>query len=235
MTVRVCALYALIFTAVWADPAPRPETIVANYAAASRSLETALHGATMEVHIQASLPRLKKQGRLHALRNVSNLGRITYQALSFVGDNMVKQNVIARYLTAEAQTEPERVKSISVTPENYKFKFKRTAELDGRAMHVFQVSPRKKRVGLFKGEVWIDAETHLRVFESGRFVKNPSVFLKRIDFVRVFEIRDGIAVPLHVESLLDTRLVGPAELSIDFSNFSLGEKTKRASLDAGQR
>ncbi len=235
MTFRVFALFALGSTILPADPAPRPEAIVASYTAASREFQTALHGATMEVHINASLPRLHKSGRLHALRHISRLGRITYEALSFAGDNTVKQNVIARYLTAETQAEIASPQSLSVTPDNYKFKFKRTAELNGREMHVFQVSPRKKRVGLFKGEVWIDAQTHLRVFEAGRLVKNPSVFLKRVEFVRLYEIRDGIPVPVQIRSMVDTRLVGPAELSITFSKFSLAENAKHASLETGQR
>lgn len=235
--VKLCVFAVLAFSSTFlsAEPAPNPEAIVANYTAASRQLGSALNGASMEVHIRASLPRLKKSGRLHALRHISRLGRITYQALSFVGDNTVKQNVIARYLTAETQAAVGQPQSISVTPDNYRFKFKRTAELDGRPMHVFQVSPRKKRVGLFKGEVWIDAQTHLRVFEAGRLVKNPSVFLKRVEFVRVYEIRDGVPVPVHIRSMVDTRLVGPAELSIAFSNFTLADNTKRASLETGQR
>ncbi|HWQ53196.1 MAG TPA: hypothetical protein VN442_05895 [Bryobacteraceae bacterium] len=232
---RFLALLALGGSILLADPAPKPEEIVANYAAASREMETALNGASMEVNIQASIPKLKKEGKLRALRHISNLGRITYEALSFVGDNTVKQNVIARYLTAEAQAQAEHIGSVAVTPENYKFKFKRTAELDGRELHVFQVSPRKKRVGLFKGEVWIDAGTHLRVFESGRLVKNPSIFLKKVEFVRKYEIRDGISVPRHIQSVVDTRLVGPAELRIDFTNLTLAEITKRASLQSGDR
>lgn len=184
----------------------------------------------MEVHIEASLPKLKKQGRLQALRHISKLGRITYDALRFEGDNTVKNNVIARYLTAEAQYQTERMPSLTVTPENYKFKYKRVQEWDGREVYVFQVTPRKKRVGLYKGEIWIDTGTYLRVLESGRFVKNPSIFLKKVEFVRKYEIRDGIPVPRQIQSVVQTRLVGPAELTIDFSNYSLPDISKRASL-----
>ena len=184
----------------------------------------------MEVQIEASIPRLKKHGRLYALRHISKLGRITYDALRFEGDNTVKSNVIARYLTAEAQTQTERMPSMAVTPDNYKFKYKRLAEFEGRSVHVFQVTPRKKRVGLYKGEVWIDAGTYLRVLETGRLVKNPSIFLKKVEFVRTYEIRDGVPVPRQIQSLVDTRIVGPAELTIDFTNFSPAEHPKRASL-----
>lgn len=235
MKLRLLALFAVAAAILIADPAPRPDEIVANYAVASREAEAALNGASMEVDIQASIPRLRKEGRLVALKHVSRLGRITYEALSFVGDNVVKQNVIARYLTAEVQAQAGQVNNIGITPENYKFKFKRTAELNDRRVHVFQVSPRKKRVGLFKGEVWIDADTHLRIYESGRFVKNPSIFLKKVEFVRKYEIRDGIPVPMHIQSRVDTRLVGPAELRINFTNFSLpAEPAKRASLKTAE-
>jgi hypothetical protein len=59
------------------------------------------------------------------------------------------------------------------------------------------------------------------VQESGYLVKNPSIFLKKVAFVRKYEIRDGISVPRQVQSVVDTRLAGKAELTIDFSNFSI--------------
>lgn len=183
----------------------------------------------MDVEIEASLPRLQKQGRLHALRRISALGRITYEMLRFEGDGTVKKEVIARYLTAEAEAQKDQSPLLAMTPENYKFKYKGRNQLDGRDVHVFQVTPRKKRQGMFKGEVWIDAATYLRVRESGYLVKNPSIFLKRVEFVRKYEIRDGISVPRQVQSVVDTRLVGKAELTIDFTNFSI-DGPKRGAL-----
>jgi hypothetical protein len=204
-----------------------PDAIVQNYCAAARSQQQLFKGASMDMEIDAALPQLKKQGKLHALRRISALGRITYEKLRFEGDGTVKSQVIARYLTAEAETQEEQAPSVAVTPENYKFKYKGKSAWNGRDIHVFQVTPRKKRQGLFKGEVWIDAATYLRVRESGYLVKNPSVFVKRVDFVRNYEIRDGIAAPIRVESVVETRLVGKAELTIDFTNFSIDGGVKQ--------
>src|ERR1019366_1403629 len=108
-----------------------------------------------------------------------------------------------------------------VTPRNYKFKYKGTKRTAERDVHVFEVTPRQKGDKLFKGEVWIDARTFLKVQESGYLVKNPSIFLKRVSFIRKYEIRDGISVPQQVQSVADVRFVGKAELTIDFSNFSI--------------
>jgi hypothetical protein len=201
--------------------ATSPESIVDSYCTAARDQKQSLDGSSMEVDIHASLPKLKKNGRLHALRHISKLGRITYERLAFEGDGTVKNQVIARYLAAEIEAQKDQAPALAVTPANYKFNYKGRKEVDGRAAHVFAVSPKKKGVGLFKGEVWIDAATYLRVQESGYWVKNPSIFLKKVAFIRKYEIRDGVSVPLQVASVVDTRVWGQAQLEIDFSNFSV--------------
>lgn len=197
------------------------DQIVEQYCSATQDQQQALDGSSMEVDINASLPKLKKQGRLHALRRISTLGRITYEHLIFEGDGTIKNQVIARYLAAEVEAQKDPSPALSVTPANYKFSYKGETEIDGRSAYMFHITPRKKRVGLFKGEVWIDAATYLRVQESGYWVKSPSIFLKKVAFTRKYEIRGGISVPRQIASVVDTRIWGPAELEIDFSNFSV--------------
>jgi len=174
----------------------------------------------MDVEIQASIPKLQKHGKLHALRRISVLGRITYQILGFDGDSTVKKYVIDKYLSAEAEAQRSQTPSIAVTLENYKFKYAGRSELEGVHAFVFQVTPRKKRPGLYKGEIWIDAATFLRIQEVGDMVKSPSVVIKHVSFVRRYWIYNGISVPRQVQSVVDTRLVGKAELTIDYTNFS---------------
>src|SRR5260370_9748918 len=175
----------------------------------------------MDVDIGSSLANVKKQAKLHACRRISSLCRITYEKLFFEGDGTVKSQVIARSMSAEAESQKEQAPCLAVTPANYKFKYKGRGPLDGREVYIFQVTPRQKRQGLFQGEVWIDASTYLRVQESGYLVKNPSIFLKKVAFVRKYEIRDGISVPRQVQSVADVRFVGKAELTIEFSTFSI--------------
>jgi hypothetical protein len=233
---NVLCLFALSLGALGAGSVTGPDAVVENYRAASQQQERALEGSSMEVDIEASLPKLKKHGSLRGLRRISNLGRITYEALHFEGDNSVKNHVIARYLAAEAEAQADGSPSLAVTPANYKFKYKETKRSGGETVEVFDVAPRHKRVGLFKGEIWIDAKTFLCVRESGRLVKPPSIFLKKIEFVKEFAIQDGISVPRQIHSVVDTRLVGPAELTIDFRNVSLAEVPRRASLvDVGDQ
>jgi hypothetical protein len=76
--------------------------IVDKFLGATQTQQELMRGAQMEVDIDAKLPRLEKQGRFRALRKISQLGKITYRALGFSGDNTVKQEVITRYLAAES-------------------------------------------------------------------------------------------------------------------------------------
>lgn len=196
----------------------RTSQIVDKYLNARQTQEAALNGMEMEADIDAKLPALEKQGKLRALRKISKIGLITYKALGFSGDDTIKKEVISRYLSAES--EAKDLGSIAITPQNYKFKYRGVMYRANGDLYVLQLTPRKNVVGLFKGELWVDAKTFMPVRESGTFVKSPSIFLKKIEFVRDYEMRNGVSVPTHIQSTVDTRLVGRAELSINFSNFA---------------
>lgn len=220
---------ALILTApvypaaegVEAEPQQAAE-IVGRYVSAVETQRQNPRPVQMEMDIDAELPRLKKAGRLHAFRFAPKVGKIVYDAIRFEGDNTVKKELIGRYLEAERSASSEYAGSIAITPENYKFKYKGTADYVGRTAHVFQLTPRKKRVGLFKGELWVDANTYLPLREWGELVKNPSVFLRSVYFVRDYVIEDGVAVPRRIISNVDTRLVGVAKLTIWYNNPTVG-------------
>jgi hypothetical protein len=222
LKLRVCLGIAILSLSAVAEPLSVPvDTIVENYCTVSEAQAQAARGASMDVEIDASLPKLKKHGKLHALRRISPLGLIRYEKAQFEGDGVVNKEIISRYLTAEVEMQKQQSPALAVTPQNYKFKYKGLNRSTGREVYVFEVNPKQKRDGLFKGEVWIDARTFLKVQESGYLVKNPSIFLKKVAFIRKYDIRDGISVPRQVQSVADVRFVGKAELTIDFSNFAI--------------
>jgi hypothetical protein len=196
---------------------------VDRYVSAVQVQQAHPQAVSMDVDIDAQLPKLKKHGRLHALRFITRVGQIFYNRPHYEGDSTVKKEVIARYLEAETQARTEYSGAMAITPVNYKFKFKGPADYGERRVYVFQVSPLKKRMGLFKGELWIDQQTYLPLREWGELVKNPSVFLKNVYFVRDYYIYDGISIPRRLISDVSTRLVGKAQLTIWFDNYKVGD------------
>ena len=152
---------------------------------------------------------------------ISKLGKITWDHLQFFGDSTIKKEVIARFIqTEQEQTDNSKM---AITNENYKFKYKGLENRSGQRVYVFHLTPRKRSDKLFKGELWLDAETCLPVHESGTFVKSPSIFLKKVQFARDYELINGVAVPKHVESQAETRFWGPATVTIRYNNFVKSE------------
>jgi len=166
------------------------------------------------VEIEASLPKLKEHGRLRAIRRLLPLGKPEYQVFELNGSRTVKQQVIARYLSAEIEAARMNPSAVAVTPANYQFHYAGQVGSEAGLAYAFHISPRKKREGLIHGVLWIDAETGSAVRLSGYLVKKPSIFVKRVDVTRETSLRDGVAQSRVTHLALDTRLVGRAELTI---------------------
>jgi hypothetical protein len=213
-----------------AEADDRPD-IIGRYLDARRTQEEVLRGVQMECEINATLPRLEKQGRMRVLRKISRLGKISFRMLGFQGDSTVKQEVISRYLSLESDSRD--ASSIAITPDNYKFRLKTTISESGHRTYIFQLTPKRKAVGLFKGELWLDAETGMPLRESGQLVKSPSIFLKKVEFVHDYQMRNGVSIPKHIQSTVDTRIAGRAELNIEFTNFAKAEDDDASADVAG--
>jgi len=166
------------------------------------------------VEIDAALPKLEEQGSLRAIRRLAPLGKPEYQVLEIAGDRTVTKQVIARYLSAEVRAAALPTSSVTITPANYKFRYKGAMQAGGNVVYAFLIAPRKKREGLIKGELWIDGETGAVVRQSGYLVKRPSIFVKRVDIIQETTLRDGSAEERVTHLSVDTRLVGRAELTI---------------------
>jgi hypothetical protein len=190
---------------------------------ANASLAFARYTANMEqaspwrlevVDIDASLPKLGKVGRLRAIRRLLPFGEPEYQVLESGGDQTVRQQVIVRYLSADLRAAAIPASSVAITPANYRFHFKGRVQAGNSTAYAFVITPREKRKGLIKGELWLAAETGAAVRQSGYLVKSPSLFVKRVEITRETGLRDGVTETRVTHLSLDTRLVGRAELTI---------------------
>jgi hypothetical protein len=226
----ITLLTALSVTS-WTAPGPSaappssisPAEIIDRYVKAVQAEQARPQPVSMEVEMDAKIPKLKKQGKFHAFRFITRVGQIFYQKPQFQGDSTVKKEVIARYLQAEKEARSDPAGSLAVTPDNYKFKYKGTTAYNDRTAYVFQVNPKKKKLGLYKGELWIDGDTYLPLREWGVLAKSPSVFIKDVYFVRDYTIYNGISIPRRLISDVNTRIAGKAQLTIWYENVKVGD------------
>ena len=166
------------------------------------------------IEIEASLPKLNKNGRLRAIRRTPSANHPEYQVVEISGDSMVNHELIARYLRADERAAQLSNASTAITQANYTFRFVGAVQFGDDLEYVFRIIPRKKREGLINGILWIDCDTAIAVRLSGYLVKNPSIFLKRVNMTRENRLRDGIVETRITHLLIDTRLVGSARLVV---------------------
>ena len=193
------------------DP-PAPGQALVRYFARASNCDPWSEPNAVWMEIDASLPRLAERGHLRAIRDWAEHHTPDYQVIHIEGDATVKQQIIARYLTAEKRAAEIPASSVAIMPANYKFRYVATS--GGTRVYAFQITPRTKRPGLIKGELWIDGVTGLAVHEAGYLVKRPSIFIRRLKITRDVSLRDGAPYLRTTHLDIDTRLVGRAELTI---------------------
>ena len=54
-----------------------------------------------------------------------------------------------------------------------------------------------------------------------------------MDFVRLYALHNGISRPQHIDSIVQTRIVGPVQLSINFDNYTLAPDDDSSDAAAG--
>jgi len=193
---------------------PAPALALGKYLVSTQERNPFTEAGPVAVDVEASIPSLKKQGSMQAVRRMGGSERSEYSAIRFDGDSTVKHQVIDRYLAAEEEAEALPYSTVAVTPANYKFHYLGSLETNGNAVYVFQIAPKKKSVGLIRGLIWIDSATGIAVHQEGRLVKRPSVFIRQIEVTRDTNLRDGLPYERVTHVAIDVRIVGRAEMTI---------------------
>jgi len=197
-------------------PRMSPELALETYLERLQRQTLELGAYTAKTVIEADLPSTAQHGEFELMRSYSAPNTLKFQPVRFQGDGFVKSNVIARLLQSEtSHVEKNQGYATAINDFNYKFSFRGDDQIGGRVVHVYAVKPREKRVGLFKGHISVDVTTGSLVRAEGEFVKSPSVFIKKIEFVQDFTDVAGFTLPVHMHSVADTRVSGKAIVEVD--------------------
>lgn len=170
---------------------------------------------TANTTIEAVLPDSAQQGEFVLKRHYVAPNRLQFTAVSFHGDKFVKSNVITRMLQSEVEhVEKQETAQTAITSANYKFSYKGMEEIEGRPVHVYNVKPRQKRPGLFRGRIYVDVASGSLRRAEGTLVKSPSFFIKKIDFVQDYADFNDFMLPVHMHSEAKARIIGRAVVDI---------------------
>ena len=208
------------FSAVRVVARLSPDSALATYERGMQEQASELAGYTATSVIDAELPRSSQKAEFELKRHYAAPSVLEFTPVRSSGDKFVKSNVIVRLLQTEVDHVQKREQSqTAISSENYKFSYKGTSQIDGAVVHVYDVKPRQKRVGLFKGKIYVDASGGHLLRAQGTIVKSPSFFIKKIDFVQDYATIDGFTFPTHMHSESETRLVGKAVVDITHRDY----------------
>lgn len=201
-------------------PRMAPELALRAYEQRAAMQATELVSYSSNTLIRAQLPDTAQSGEYELQRHYAAPHTLEFKAVRFTGDTFVKSNVITRLLQSEVDhVQKDDISLTALTPANYKFSSKGSIQMSGRLVHVYQVKPRTKRIGLFKGHLYLDAQTGSLVRVEGSVVKSPSFFIKKIEFVQDYLDVGSFTFPAHIHSEARTRLVGRAVVDIYQSDY----------------
>jgi len=150
-------------------------------------------------------------------------GTKEFEVLSSTGWGGARKHVFSRLLEAEtAAAKPGSGDDSRVTPENYSFRMTGTEEIDGRTAYAIEVTPKVPKKYLIRGTIWVDATDYAIVRMQGSPAKNPSFFIKSVEFTHTYQKAGPLWLPASDVSLSDARIFGPTQLTISYHDYQLG-------------
>jgi len=153
-------------------------------------------------------------------------GAKQFATVSEEGSGVIRSVVFRRLMESEVEAAKGRGhRDSSISPDNYTFRS--LGEEDGGGRHYFVVKavPKRKDKFLFEGKVWIDAQDFAVAKIVGRPAKNPSFWIKQVDFVRQYQKIGEFWLPLQDESVSDVRIFGKRVLTIDHRSYVVNGAT----------
>lgn len=192
-----------------------------------------LQAYTDDTLVIAELSDTSQRGAFELQREYVAPRSLKYKPLTFTGDTFVKSSVITRVLQSEVDyVEKGDPALTALTNANYKFSYKGAQQLGGHTVHVYQVKPRQKRVGLFKGHIYLDAHTGNMLRSEGTIEKSPSFFVRKIDFVQDCAAIGRYTFPVHLHTTARTRILGKVVLDVYHRDYQPQPLSASLSLDA---
>jgi hypothetical protein len=198
---------------LYVSPQFRPETVaLARYVSSLQQPDPFKEGGPVAVLIEASLPQLYKDAELLAVRRTGENERSEYLILGGMGDGAAVNEVTARYFVLQEQIENLPLASIQISPTNYKFRYRGEVKTGNGSAYVYDITPRKRGPGLFKGQIWIEGGSGSELLVSGRLADAASMG-SNIDFVRETQL-DGVGYARITHLSFAVPLLGRGDLVI---------------------
>ena len=201
---------------------PTAGDVVAKMMALDNKRQTTFHGYTAYRRYVLDNQRFHKRAEMVIRITCLQDGSKQFETISGTGWSGARKHVFSRLLEAEAEaSQPGYRERSRITPENYTFEMAGAENLDGRPVYVMTVAPKTPNKYLMRGRIWVDAEEYAIVRIEGQPAKNPSFWIKNVQFVHNYEKSGSFWLPVSDRSETEARIFGGTEVTIEYFNYNL--------------
>lgn len=188
-----------------------------------------LRGYVAERHYIAENRKFSKHAEVSVTESFAPPDQKELKIVSEVGSALVRRRVIDKLIEAEldAMRDGNRDQT-RVTPQNYSFHLAGTAQIDGYDCFVLDVTPKSAKKYLMRGQIWIDKGDFAIVRMEGNPAKNPSIWTRKVRFVRRYEKHGRFWLPASVESESEILAAGSSTLTIRYLDYRIETRDEPA-------
>lgn len=145
-----------------------------------------------------------------------------FKIVSEKGSKLIRSRVFKPLMEVEVETAAGRNRyDSSVTPNNYTFDLLGEEDVEGIHCFVVQTTAKREDKYLFNGKVWIHAADFAFVQVAGQPTQTPSVWIKRVEFLRRYQKIKEFWLPRKNESITLVRMFGKNILTIDYDQYEI--------------
>ncbi len=149
-----------------------------------------------------------------------------FQTVSEEGSKWIRKFVFHGLISSESEAASGREhRDSSITPLNYSFRYLGEQQLDGNPCFVVYATPKRVDKYLFEGTVWIDARDFAVAKIDGHPAKNPSFWIKRVNWVRRYGRVGDFWLPAQDETYTEIKIFGKKKLTIRYQDYVVNPST----------
>lgn len=149
-----------------------------------------------------------------------------FETVSEEGSKWIRKFVFHGLISSESEAASGREhRDSSITPLNYSFRYLGEQHLDGNPCFVVYATPKRVDKYLFEGTVWIDARDFAVARIDGHPAKNPSFWIKRVNWVRQYGRVGDFWLPLQDETYTEIKIFGKKKLTIRYQDYVVNSST----------
>ncbi len=192
----------------------------------NRLREADLNNYLVHRTYKVSNNRFNKFSEMEVSMKFLSPGRKEFSVISSTGSKFLRRKVLERLIEAEKEATEEATKRKSdITEENYKFDLVGKEEINSHLCYILETKPKRADKYLLDGKIWVDCSDYAIARIEGTPIKKPSIWTRKIHFVRNYEKIQNFWLPRVDETVTDVLIFGRSTLTIKYDEYKINLKS----------